>query len=117
MQELCDALWGVTDDGGMVTAGDLSKALAIVFAREKNGFESIIEDLTPNQLTVLKGLAEMDEARVFTADFMNHVRIASPGAIKRALNSLVALRLIYYRHRTEYRFSNPFFREWLKANL
>lgn len=117
VQELCDALWGVTDDGGMVTAGDLPKALAVVFAREKNGFESIIEDLTPNQLTVLKGLAEMDEARVFTADFMNHVRIASPGAIKRALNSLVALRLIYYRHRTEYRFSNPFFREWLKANL
>ena len=117
VQELCDALWGVTDDGGMVTAGDLPKALAVVFAREKNGVESIIEDLTPNQLTVLKGLAEMDEARVFTADFMNHVRIASPGAIKRALNSLVALRLIYYRHRTEYRFSNPFFREWLKANL
>ena len=117
VQELCDALWGVTDDGGMVTAGDLPKALAVVFAREKNGFESIIEDLTPNQLTVLKGLAEMDEARVFTADFMNHVRIASPGAIKRALNSLIALRLIYYRHRTEYRFGNPFFREWLKANL
>ena len=40
---------------------------------------------------------------------------ASPGAVKRALNSLVASRLIC-QNRTEYKFSNPFFREWLKAN-
>ncbi|MBQ2624709.1 MAG: hypothetical protein IJG18_06385 [Kiritimatiellae bacterium] len=43
------------------------------------------------------------------------VRIASPGAVKRALNSLVASRLIC-QNRTAYKFSNPFFREWLKVN-
>lgn len=78
--------------------------------------ESAIADLTPNQLTVLKGLAELGMVRVFTAEFMDHVRISSSGAVKRALNSLVASRLIF-QHRTEYKFSNPFFREWIKTNL
>ena len=45
---------------------------------------------------------------------MDYVRISSSGALKRALNSLVASRIIYQQH-TEYKFANPFFREWLKA--
>ena len=56
VQELCDALWSVTSEGTAVSAEDLPKALAVVFAREKNGFENAIADLTPNQLTVLRGL-------------------------------------------------------------
>ena len=116
VQELCDALWSVTDEGATATAEDIPKALAIVFARERNGFESAVADLTPNQLTILKGLAEMVPVRVFSAEFMDHVRISSSGAVKRALNSLVASRLIF-QNRAEYRFSNPFFREWLKTNL
>ena len=104
-----------TSEGGTVTSDDIPKALAVVFAREKNGFENAIADLTPNQLTVLRGLAQMDSVRVFTSAFMDYVRISSSGAIKRALNSLVASRIIY-QHHTEYKFANPFFREWLKAS-
>ena len=104
----------VTSEGGTVTSDDIPKALAVVFAREKNGFENAIADLTPNQLTVLRGLAQMDSVRVFTSTFMDYVRISSSGALKRALNSLVASRIIYQQH-TEYKFANPFFREWLKA--
>ena len=115
VQELCDALWSVTSEGGTASAADMPKALSVVFAREKNGFENAIADLTPNQLTVLRTLAQMSPVRVFTSEFMDHVRISSPGAVKRALNSLVASRLVY-QNRTEYKFSNPFFREWLKVN-
>ena len=35
---------------------------------------------------------------------------------KSVFNSLIASRLIY-QNRTEYKFSNPFFREWLKVNV
>ena len=105
----------MTSEGGTASAADMPKALAVVFAREKNGFENAIADLTPNQLTVLRTLAQMSPVRVFTSEFMDHARISSPGAVKRALNSLVASRLVY-QNRTEYKFSNPFFREWLKVN-
>ena len=40
--------------------------------------------------------------------FMDYVRISSSGAIKRAVNSRVASRIVY-QHRTEYKFANPFF--------
>ena len=116
VKELCDALWNVTDEGGVAAEEDLPKALEVVFSREKNSFESSIADLTPNQLSVLKGLAEMSPVRTFSSEFMDHVRISSPGAVKRAINSLVAARLIYLRH-AEYKFSNPFFREWLRRDF
>ena len=116
VQELCDALWNVTDEGGVAAEEDLPKALEVVFSREKNSFESSIADLTPNQLSVLKGLAEMSPVRTFSSEFMDHVRISSPGAVKRAINSLVAARLIYLHH-AEYKFSNPFFREWLRRDF
>ena len=114
VQELCEALWSVTDNGKEATAEDLPKALGVVFAREKNGFESAVSDLTPNQLSVLRGLANMGAARVFSSDFMGDVRISSPGSMRRALNSLISARLIFKNY-GEYRFFNPFFREWLKT--
>lgn len=52
---------------------------------------------------------------MLTGNTSARVRIASLGAIKRALNSLIASRLIC-QNRTAYKFSNPFFREWLKVN-
>jgi len=67
------------------------------------------------KLTVLRTLAQMSPVRVFTSEFMEHARISSPGAGKRALNSLVASRLVH-QNRTEYKFSDPFFGEWLKVN-
>lgn len=116
VQELCDALWEVTEAGHDVTSGDIPRALKIVFSREKNGFESAVNDLTPNQFTVLRGLAAFDNMHVFTSEFMDHVHISSPGAIKRALNKLESQRLIYL-YRSAYRFANPFFKEWIKTSL
>ena len=51
-----------------------------------------------------------------------YIRVHGPrsyfksGAVKRVLNSLVTSRLVY-QNCTEYKFSNPFFREWLKVNV
>lgn len=116
VQEFCDALWSITEEGSEATFGDLPKALDVVFAREKTGFESVISDLTPNQLAVLRGLANTDTSQVFSSVFMEQVRVASPGSMRRAINSLLAARLIF-RQKGEFKFFNPFFREWLKSNF
>lgn len=116
VQELCDALWSVTDEGKEATKEDFPKALDVVFAREKNGFETAVSDLTQNQLAVLKGLAKIGASRVFSAEFMEGVRMSSSGSVRRALNSLVSTRLVFSRN-GEYKFYNPFFREWLKTNF
>ena len=116
VQELCDALWSVTDESAEIVESDIAAALGVVFSRERNGFDAIVADLTPNQFTVLRGLAENEDSRVFTAEFMNRVRMTSPGSVKRVLNKLVALRVIYL-YRSQYKFANPFFREWLRREL
>lgn len=116
VQELCDALWSITDEATDIVDENLTEALKVVFAREKNGFDSIVSDLTPNQFTVLRGLAENEDSRVFTSEFMNRVRMTSPGSVKRVLNKLVAMRVIYL-YRSQYKFANPFFREWIKREL
>lgn len=38
--------------------------------------------------------------------------ITAPASIKKALNRLVQLKVIY-RHEGEYKFVNPFFKSWL----
>ena len=94
----------------------MPKALNVVFAREKTGFETVISDLTPNQIAVLRGLANTDTSQVFSSMFMEKARMASPGSVRRAINSLLVARLIFKR-KGEYKFFNPFFREWLKSNF
>lgn len=116
VQELCDAMWNVTEEGGLATAADIPRALSVVFSREKNGFDAAIADLTPNQSSVLTGLATLGGAKVFSSEFLSEVGISSSGSVRRALNSLVAARLIQ-PSRTGYRFGNPFFREWLKRGV
>lgn len=116
VQELCDALWEVTDEGEVVNDEDMVRALKVVFSREKVGYEAAVSDLTANQLSVLRGLAELKGVKVFSVEFMDHIHKQSPGAVNRALNALVARRLIYVYNR-EYRFASPFFREWLVREM
>ena len=75
-----------------------------------------VADLTPNQFTVLRGLAQLDNVGVYSDEFMKFVQKASPGTVKRALNRLEACRLVSV-YRKGYRFANPFFKEWIKAEL
>lgn len=116
VQELCDALWEVSEEGAEISDADIPKALKVVFARERNGFDAAVADLTPNQFTVLRGLAELGDVGVYSDEFMKFVQKASPGAVKRALNKLEACRLVYVFHKG-YRFANPFFKEWIKTEL
>ena len=44
--------------------------------------------------------------------FIQGVGISGPASIKKALNRLVQLKVIY-RHEGEYKFVNPFFKSWL----
>ena len=116
VQELCDALWEVTDDGAEIVSADVERALKVIFAHERKGFESTIVALTPNQMSVLRGLAVVGTKKIFSAEFMGRVGKTSPGVIKRAMNSLEELRIVY-PYLGEYRFSNPFLREWIKRGI
>ena len=112
VQELCAALWDVTDANGEVTEDDIPAALDVVFMRERKGFERSVSILTPLQLMVLRGLAASPRARVFGADFLKRVGMANAGAVSKALKRLESHDLVYEVD-GEYRFGDSFFRQWI----
>ena len=113
VQELGEAIWLSTADGATLKSTDLDKGLEMVFARESRAFGMAVSRLTAMQLSVLKGLARSPQAKVFSAEFMQENELRSVGGLTKALKRLVADELIY-DYLGDYRFENPFFREWVK---
>ena len=99
-----------------ITESDVPVALEHIFARERKGFEKSIWRLTPTQVAVLKGLATADAAKIYSSQFLESVRIASTGAVKKAVKRLEADELVYEWQRS-WRFVDPFFREWIRRKI
>jgi hypothetical protein len=111
VQELCEALWETTEEGGEITADRFPAAFDLVFSRELGGYETILERLTPGQAAVLRALAETPDASVYSNAFTTRVGMAA-SSVRRIMGRLIADRIVYLRQ-GGCRFSNPFFREWL----
>jgi hypothetical protein len=111
VQELCETLWETTEAGDEITENRFPAAFDLVFSRELGGYEAIVDRLTPGQMTVLRALAESPEASVYSHAFTSRVGMAA-SSVQRTMRKLTAARLVYVRQGA-YRFSNPFFREWL----
>ena len=116
VQELCEAIWDTTDAGATVTVDDIPRALECVFAREGEAFGESVRQLTPLQTSVLRTLAEANSLSLFSEEFMRRVQTTSTGALRTAINRLVAKRMIY-QFGGKYRFVNPFFKAWLLKRM
>ena len=112
VQELCEALWETTSYKDTIHEVSIGPALELIYARESKGYEATLVQLTGQQVKCLVGLARMGGAAPLSSAFIRGVGIAMPASIKKALNRLVQLKVIY-RHEGEYKFINPFFKTWL----
>ena len=112
VQELAETTWLATEAGATVTKPDVERGLEIVFSRESRLFGTMISRLTAVQLSVLKGIAETEHARVFSGEFMSAYGIKNVGSVTKAIRRLVEDELIF-EYEGEYRFENPFFKDWL----
>lgn len=114
VQELCETVWLATDTGDAIGDSEIDAGLKLVFAREEKSFGPTLSRLTPIQSAVLKGLARSSGVKPFSGDFMYECGVRNVGTVTRALSRLSADDIIY-EHAGAWRFSNPFFREWLKT--
>ena len=112
VQELCDALWSVTEKGEEITEARIPDALDLIFSREIKGYEAIAQNLTSAQSVLLRALAEKADEKIYSASFTARISL-SPSSVKRVVEKLIALRLVY-AHEKGFRFHDPFFREWLR---
>jgi len=108
------ALWSVTSENERITEKALSGALAVIFGRERPGYEAIIENVSEQQIRCLVGVARYGGRETTGIDFLNKAGLPLAASAQKAIERLVHLRILF-RQGPEYRFTNPFFREWLLA--
>ncbi len=74
--------------------------------------KTTLVQLSAQQLQCLTGLARLGGKSPLSTAFLKNVGIALPASVKKALNRLVQMKIIY-RYDSQYRFVNPFFKTWL----
>jgi len=112
VQELCGALWDTSSAGEGISEERFPRALELIFSRESKGYETVLVQITGQQLKCLTGLARLGGKSPLSAAFLEGVGITLPASVKKALNRLVQIKVIY-RYQGEYKFINPFFKLWL----
>ncbi len=112
IQELCETTWLSTASGSEISERDVDRGLEAVFARESRAFSESLGRLTAVQKSVLRGLAEPDHPKVFSGGFMETNGVKNASSVSKALKRLIGDEILY-EFGGEYRFENPFFREWM----
>ncbi|MBQ0033640.1 MAG: hypothetical protein KBT68_12710 [bacterium] len=115
VQQLCAAVWSVTEDGQSLQETDIAIALKDIFATEGGQFEFQTAKLTRYQLRALIAIAKFGGERVYSSEFLSRAEMPSTATLTKALRRLTDDRLIY-NYRKSYRFFNPFLRAWLVSS-
>ena len=113
VQELCDAIWQVTEPGRTLGMEDIERGLRLVFSREGSAYAAFVKPLTDIQMRVLRALAELGGAHVLSGEFLGLARVTTPATVKKSLVALGKADLIYSLG-GEWKFVSPFFKEWIR---
>jgi hypothetical protein len=79
-------------------------------------YEILVKPLTNNQLKVLRGLASVGGAQPQSKAFLAASGVRLPASVKRALDRLVKSEIVYGPE-SDYKFFDPFFRQWILRDL
>jgi hypothetical protein len=79
-------------------------------------YEILVKPLTNNQLKVLRGLASVGGAQPQSKAFLAASGVRLPASVKRALDRLVKSEIVYGSE-SDYKFFDPFFRQWILRDL
>ena len=113
VQELCDAIWQMSEPGDVLDDSHFERGLAFVFARENGAYAVFIKPLTDIQLRVLKALAVQGGEHPLSNAFLDEARITNTATIRRSLSALERTGLVYLGP-SGWKFASPFFREWIR---
>ncbi len=112
VQELCNALWSITEYNTVLKPADVDNALKVIFAREKEFYEHTISLLTSNQLRCLTAIADLGGKTIQSGSFLKYTGITHASSVKKAVTRLVNLKILF-NYKKEYQFNSPFFKTWL----
>lgn len=113
IQEFCDAIWDETTAGDTIDNTTIERALNSVFSREQEHFTTFMRQLTAHQTRILKNVATLGGKAVCSKEFLSASATYNASSVKVALSKIEKAQILYWFD-GDYRFVNPFFREWLR---
>jgi hypothetical protein len=111
-QELCYAIWELTDEGGTAGGGAFEAGLEHVLRSENSHFSRIWEKASRAQRTTLLALAR-EPLRPMDGAYRLRHRLPAPSTVQKALERLVDDELVAKERPGGYRIAEPFLREWI----
>ncbi len=111
-QQLCSALYDVSNEDVTIDESTISEALQYLFAEERKGYEVQLARLTATQIKCLTAVARVGGRNTSSAEFIRACGIVLPSTIRKALTRLEQLKIVYWCN-GEFKYVNPFFAQWL----
>ncbi len=112
-QLLGHILWDECFEKGQILAKDVEEGLEKMLSREGEVYESILDNLTRKQKSLLVALSMEPDAQVFSSEFLSRFHLGSASSIQRAFQSLIEKDLLD-RENDRFVFHDPFFALWLQ---
>ncbi len=116
VQQLCGALWEVTQEGKTIHISTLKEALNLIFNREESAYENYLRLLTDIQYKSLIAIARQGGGNIYSIQFMKSAGFNNASSLKKAIVRMINLNILF-EYKDEIRFVNPFFRVWLLLKL
>jgi uncharacterized protein len=115
-QELAYFLWEEVSPGASAGVAELERALAAVLRSEHAHFSLLWEGAAKAQRLLLEALAREQPGRPFTVEYRNEHGLPAAATMQKAARALTE-REIVSGEAGAYRIVEPFFAEWILANI
>ncbi len=112
IQQFCEAIWNTTSYNSKINEKNIPGAMNLIFAREYKSYEITLAEITDFQLKSLSAIARFKGISTFSTTFLKKGGFVNASSLRKALTRLVDLKILF-THKGEYRFANPFFRDWI----
>ena len=112
-QLLCHILWDECLDKKEITEKDVDQALEKMLERERQVYQTILDDLTQTQKNLLIALSSEPKAQIFSSQFLSRFHLGSASSVQRAFQGLIEKDLLD-RENDHFVFQDPFFSLWLQ---
>jgi hypothetical protein len=101
---------------GQVTEQDIREAIAGILEQDAPHLGAAWERISSHQRQVLQAIAQSGGQKVFGREFLAAHRLGSHSSVQTSLRQLLKDQVLA-KTDGEYRFADPFFREWVSSRL
>ena len=117
VQRLCHQVWALrAGRADRITEREIGEAIAAIVEQDAPHFAAVWDRRSLHQRQVLQAIARSGGQKVFSRDFLAANRLGSPSSVQTSVRQLMKEQLLA-RTEGEYRFADPYFREWVGRRL